>query len=115
MDTKTRSVLGANVAALRNHDGLTQDQLAKRAGLSQRLVSGVERGEKSATVDTVDALASALRVPAWSLLLSVSDPLMLRDAAAAKLFARYVRLPRDGREQVDRVADNEARYHGDPA
>lgn len=48
------------VRALRSAAGLTQDQLAAKAGLSQSLISSLEMGRvPSPTLDTLERLATA--------------------------------------------------------
>lgn len=49
--------LGSRIQTLRQRRGLTQDQLAHDCGLSQKYLSELERGEKSASLDTLIALA----------------------------------------------------------
>ncbi|MBB5156107.1 helix-turn-helix domain-containing protein [Saccharopolyspora phatthalungensis] len=56
---------GAVFAAVRQHTGLTQLQLADLLGLSQGRISAVERGERRLThVRTAARLATVLRIPA---------------------------------------------------
>lgn len=58
---RLRRALGERLRALRHeHEGLSQERLAERAGLHPTFVAKVERGESAVTVDTVAALCSAL-------------------------------------------------------
>lgn len=57
-----RRLVGANVARLRRQRGLTQEELAARAGFSQQYVSGLERGQRNPTIVTVYEIAVALGV-----------------------------------------------------
>jgi transcriptional regulator with XRE-family HTH domain len=61
------STLGANLVRVRTRRGLTQEQLAERAGLARATVVRVERGSDP-PVSTVRALALALGVPAGLLI-----------------------------------------------
>ena len=55
--------LGPSLKALRQVAGLTQEELAERAGISARTVSDVERGIRAAVhADTARRLAAALRL-----------------------------------------------------
>ena len=54
--------------ALRGEIGLSQDELAHRAGLHRTYVSGVERGVRNPTITVVDKLAKALGVSLSTLL-----------------------------------------------
>jgi mRNA interferase RelE/StbE len=51
------------VRVLRKHRGLTQAELAKRAGITQAFLSESESGRKTGTADTLKSLAKALAVP----------------------------------------------------
>ena len=63
MGEEERRRLGANIQCFRKARGLTQQELADRAGVEQKQVSRIERGEISPTVDTVAKIARALGVP----------------------------------------------------
>lgn len=70
MPTALKTVLGAQVRDLRRARGLTQEALAEELGVTPRYLAGIERGERNLTLDSVDALASQLGVPAAALLTS---------------------------------------------
>ncbi|HET7340564.1 MAG TPA: helix-turn-helix transcriptional regulator [Methylomirabilota bacterium] len=53
--------------ALRRERGLTQDRLGEAAGLTGKFIGEVERGQKSISIDSLYALAVALRIPLPSL------------------------------------------------
>lgn len=57
-----RKLVGRNFARLRADAGLTQEAVAERAQLSQQYVSGLERGQRNPTVETLYAIAQALGV-----------------------------------------------------
>jgi transcriptional regulator with XRE-family HTH domain len=62
--------LGAIVAAERKRQGLTQEQLADRAGIHVVLLSRVERGKTDARISTLMKIADGLGVEASVLLAS---------------------------------------------
>lgn len=68
MSKPLRSVLGAQLRELRRSRGLTQEGLAEELGVTPRYLAGIERGERNLTLDSVDALAEQLQVPAIMLL-----------------------------------------------
>lgn len=55
-----RKTVGQNVRAFRLRLGLTQEQLAEKAGLHWTYISGVERGRYNVSLDTLETLAAAL-------------------------------------------------------
>jgi len=63
-----REVLARNLRRLRHERGLSQEELAHRAGIDRTYVSSLERSVYAAGVDVVDKLARALGVEAADLL-----------------------------------------------
>ncbi len=57
-----RKVLGGNVRALREEQGLSQEEFAHRAGIHVTYLSGVENGKRNPTVLIVSKLAAGLGV-----------------------------------------------------
>ena len=54
--------LGSNVRRIRGEDGLTQEELAARAGLSTNYIGEIERGQRNPSVKVLFAVAKALKV-----------------------------------------------------
>lgn len=63
-----RDVLARNLKQAREATGLSQEELAHRAGVDRTYVSSLERCRYSATIDVVDQLAKGLGVSAADLL-----------------------------------------------
>jgi transcriptional regulator with XRE-family HTH domain len=57
-----RKLVGRNFARIRQHKGLTQEQVEERSGFSQQYLSGLERGRRNPTVVTLLEVARALGV-----------------------------------------------------
>lgn len=57
-----RKLVGRNGSRIRKEQGLTQEQLAARSGLSQQYISGLEQGRRNPTIVTLYELAMALGV-----------------------------------------------------
>ncbi len=57
-----RDMFGCRIRLLRGGLGLTQEQLAERAGISVDFLSLIERGKNSPSFENLDELASALGV-----------------------------------------------------
>ena len=58
----SREVLASNLRRYRRERGLSQEELAHRAGIDRTYVSALERRVYSATVDMLDRLARELGV-----------------------------------------------------
>jgi transcriptional regulator with XRE-family HTH domain len=63
-----RLLLAARLRARRTRAGLQLAELADRAGMSQALLSDLERGRRLPTLPTLDSLARALDTTAVNLL-----------------------------------------------
>lgn len=57
---QTRDRIGQRIAALRKLAGMSQEQLALRAGLQRTHISRIEAGKYAVTLETVQAIAEAL-------------------------------------------------------
>jgi XRE family transcriptional regulator, regulator of sulfur utilization len=58
-----RKTLGDRLRSLRKDRGLSQHRLGRHSGLSGKFIGEVERGEKSASVDSLYHVSVALDVP----------------------------------------------------
>jgi transcriptional regulator with XRE-family HTH domain len=63
-----REILAFNLKRLRADTGLSQEELAHRAGIDRTYVSSLERCVYAAGIDLVDRLAKALGVESAELL-----------------------------------------------
>jgi transcriptional regulator with XRE-family HTH domain len=54
--------LGERIRALRKEAGLTQEQLAEKAGVSVNFIGNAERGESAASVKTLRKIVKAIGV-----------------------------------------------------
>ena len=57
---QTRKRIGWRIQTLRKLQGLTQEQLADRAGLQRQHVGRIEVGKYAVTVDVLQSIAEAL-------------------------------------------------------
>jgi CheY-like chemotaxis protein/DNA-binding XRE family transcriptional regulator len=66
-------MFGAAVRFRRDHLGISQEELAGRAGLHRTYISDVERGARNVSLESINRLASALEVPLSSLFLHLEE------------------------------------------
>ena len=69
---RTRQTICTRVAQLlkeeRLRQGISMSELARQAGLSQQMVSYVERGMRMPTLDTLLRISGVLKTPLWKVL-----------------------------------------------
>ena len=68
-----RKLVGRNVRQYREKVGVSQEELAYRAGIDRTYVSGIERGIRNPTVLVLQDLASVLKVRPADLLADVDS------------------------------------------
>lgn len=56
-------IIGERIRTYRTRAGLSQDKLAEMAGLHGTYIGQLERGEKNATLESVEKIARALNLP----------------------------------------------------
>ena len=71
-----RAVVANNMKTARLRAGLSQEELAEICGYHRTYISSIEREERNITLDTLQAIATALKVEPVSLL-SASQVAML--------------------------------------
>jgi transcriptional regulator with XRE-family HTH domain len=57
--------VGARLRRVREHAGLTQQQLADRCGIRQSAISAIENGHRSPTIRQIEGLFRALGLDVW--------------------------------------------------
>ena len=75
---QTRDRIGLRIATLRKMQGMTQEQLADKAGLQRTHVGRIEAGKYAVTLETIQAIAEAL-----GMTVDIIDP-ALKDLAPLK-------------------------------
>ncbi|MEV4361094.1 helix-turn-helix domain-containing protein [Nonomuraea sp. NPDC004186] len=72
--SSSAAAVGAQIRRRREQRGMSGSELARRAGLSKATLSQLEAGKGNPTIETLDALAIALRIPLTDLLARDTDP-----------------------------------------
>jgi len=104
----SKSILAQNLRLLMERHGWKQTELAKRSGVSQAAISAILRGQKAATIDTIDAFSRAFSLNSWQLLLpqlgmepAIADSITL-------VLTRFIQSSEQGRDMISRIAQREA-------
>lgn len=62
MKTEANIQFGQQVAKIRKSHGLSQEQLAYKCGFDRTYIGTIERGEKSATINSIVKIAQGLNI-----------------------------------------------------
>ena len=105
--TNVGRVLGQRVREERRRLGLTQEQLAERAGLSTNYIAHLERGSRGASLGTVEVLCGIFDVPFASMFVAGASPVEARPLPAdlKRLGARLKGMEPRARQLVYAVAE----------
>jgi transcriptional regulator with XRE-family HTH domain len=66
--------LGRSIKLCRTNRGLSQDDLARKVGLSASYISLIEKGDRDPAMSTAEKISTALGVPMSLLTFLASDP-----------------------------------------
>jgi transcriptional regulator with XRE-family HTH domain len=66
--------VGQAIRNLRQGQGLSQEELAHRAGVHRTYIGGIERGERNPTVESLKKIADGLGLDPAAILLEASRP-----------------------------------------
>lgn len=69
-----REVFGQNLRARRKAKGLSQEELAHRAGIDRTYISALERSVYAASIEVADRLAQVLEIDVADLLRRPTKP-----------------------------------------
>lgn len=111
MENKTTLALANNVRRLMDDKEWSQRALAKRAGVSQRAVGYIlnyrDVNDRHATLETIEAIASAFGVAAWQLLVPGLELDLLRGQRPARLLNAFNRCD----DEVRAIIENNIAAH----
>lgn len=105
---KTTDTLSHNLRELMKAYKFSKQDLAKKSGISDRMIAYVLAKEKTPTVDLADALAKPFGLTGWQLLIPDLSVELARAGKLEKLVSNYSQSSDKGREYIDMVAAREA-------
>jgi len=62
MKNDIKSQLGTAIRKRRNELGISQEELAGRAGLHRTYISDIERGARNVSIENIERLSKALKI-----------------------------------------------------
>ena len=79
--------IGIKILAIRKKAGLTQAEMAEKAGIADRTYADIERGNVNMRIETLLKICDALNVTPDTFLTEENIPLQLRQEEITKKFA----------------------------
>ncbi len=67
-------ILGKRIRSYRTNKKMSQEKLAELSGCHPTYIGQLERGEKNATLESIEKIASALSVPLSTLFENIGNP-----------------------------------------
>jgi len=94
--------IAKRIADLRIAAKLSQNALAKKAGLGQATIREIEMGEKSPNIITLDKICLALDI---TLTKFFAEDDCLKVAESSCGYGEYADLPKEARERIEELID----------
>jgi len=103
----SRLTIARNIKSLREHRQLSQKELARMAGVSQRTVSNIENADSeiTPTTDSVEAVAGAFGLMLFHVAMPLSIDILLDIGSLNRMINTFAHVDKDGRETIERVAN----------
>lgn len=98
---RLRQLLSANVRSLLEEHEWSENELARRSGVSQKQVNNISVARTGCGIDALDYLAKALKVESWQLLLPGLGKVRGNTSRPARILHAYVAM---GRAEQDSLA-----------
>lgn len=95
-------IIGQRIRNYRTAQNLSQEKLAELSGCHPTYIGQVERGEKNATLESIEKISSALKIPLSQLFekLGTDEP---KDSIALKCYAFISEKSKGEQEQLYKI------------
>lgn len=96
-----RKLLAKNIRAMLQTLQWSENELSRRSTVSQKQVNNISMARTGCGIDALDAIARAMAIEAWQLLVPGLRPEIA--SRTARLMNTYLHAAREGREDFDAV------------
>lgn len=113
MNTDILKIVSENIVLSMKIKGMTQEEFAKFAGVSQKTISNLKNATKlqrHPKLDVLEKIANALNVPVFYLLIPSINERTLNGDFLGFIVETCNTVNTEGLLQIRRVAESEARY-----
>ena len=105
-------VIGRRIRNYRTQLGITQEKLAELAGCHPTYVCQLERGEKNATVDSIEKIATSLNIPLSKLFQNLGGETTSECDIPSKCYEFLLTKTREEQEQIIKILFEMDKYKG---
>lgn len=109
-ENNTRAIVAKNLRALLDLRAWSERTLAKQSGVAQKTINNILTSSSACTVETAGALANALGLHAWHLLIPDLPQDLVSSPSLGAIVADWINATPEGREHIEMVAWREARF-----
>lgn len=106
----SHEALVKNLRALMRATSLSAPTLAKKSGVSLRMINSILSFQRTPTIMTVDKLAGAFHLSGWQIITPGLPEDMEQSRQLATTVINFLRSGMDGRQYISHVAEKEATY-----
>lgn len=110
LNSKTVASISANLRLLMEQTDARIKDVAKRSGVSVRMIYNVLNQERACSIEIAEQLAGVFGLEGWHLIMPNLPTHLTRDDRLRRLIEHYSAASDEGRDYIDRVAEAEARY-----
>lgn len=107
-DLKLRDTVAANMRMLIDERAWSQEELGKKAKVSQRHISNMLNRKTGASFETLHAVAGAFGIPGWMLMIDRLSVDLLNSQKIPLLVASFRDAGPDGKALIEKLAEREA-------
>lgn len=95
---------------MRASGNMSRADLARRSGVSARMVAYICNAEKTTTIETAQALAEVFGLEGWHLIMPNLPDGINRSKKLSMLLENYSGSSKEGKEMITMIAEREAKY-----
>lgn len=90
--------------------GMTKAALSRKSGVSERMVAYICNAEKTATIETAEALAEVFGLSGWQIIMPELPDDITHTKATGKVMENYMQSSNEGKDLINMVAERESKY-----